>query len=103
MTKREDVAGQELAGIGVLGHPQTTDEASEAEEKRRADEDFSESEKKEAEARDQVAEASPGPEDQGSVPNVGSPSDEGREDGNDDAVAEEGDRFGTDPDEEVTP
>lgn len=99
MTNREGVAGEELAGIGVGGPPQSTSEAEEAEANRRAE--MSEVELEEAAMRDRAAEDL-APKGRAKA-NLGSPDEEGREDSNTDRVAKQGQTFGTGPDERTAP
>lgn len=96
----EGVAGEEAAGVGTGEGPQSPEEASATEEARR--EEMSGAEKAEAEARDRVAAGlEPDDRDSGSVPNVGSPDEAGRENANDETEA--GQSFGTGPDERTQP
>ena len=97
------IAGTEAAGVGTGDEAQTAEEASAAEEARR--EEMSDAELAEAETRDRVAEGlEPDDRESGSVPNVGSPDEEGREDGNlTDAVVGPNESFGTAEDERTAP
>lgn len=100
----EGVAGEEAGGIGTGNKAQTTSEAVKEEKARR--EEMSEAELEEAKTRDRLAKALEADTDRkvSSVPNVGSPDVEGREDSNlADAAVGPNEKFGTGPDERTHP